>query len=235
MARHLFFTGEKGVGKTTLLKGLLAQYQGPVGGFFTLKTTGVRPGRYTVHLLRPNQGEKPREENLLFCCGDPVDSHIAARFDGLGCAALAAKEDAGLLVMDEIGPHEQGAQGFCKAVFQALDGETPILGVLQRADTPPVCPDRQPSPGAPGGGDPGKSGRAGPYAHLPAPRRDRLSRAKGEKQAVTNQTSKTTRRSRVAHNRLRLSQGRVPSVPRQGSSAIPSGRPKIGAHRDRRL
>ena len=35
MARHLFFTGEKGVGKTTLLKGLLAQYQGPVGGFFT--------------------------------------------------------------------------------------------------------------------------------------------------------------------------------------------------------
>ena len=71
MARHLFFTGEKGVGKTTLLKGLLAQYQGPVGGFFTLKTTGVRPGRYTVHLLRPNQGEKPREENLLFCCGDP--------------------------------------------------------------------------------------------------------------------------------------------------------------------
>ena len=60
MARHLFFTGEKGVGKTTLLKGLLAQYQGPVGGFFTLKTTGVRPGRYTVHLLRPNQGEKPR-------------------------------------------------------------------------------------------------------------------------------------------------------------------------------
>ena len=136
MARHLFFTGEKGAGKTTLLKGLLAQYQGPVGGFFTLKTTGVRPGRYTVHLLRPNQGEKPREENLLFCCGDPVDSHIAARFDGLGCAALAAKEDAGLLVMDEIGPHEQGAQGFCKAVFQALDGETPILGVLQRADTP---------------------------------------------------------------------------------------------------
>lgn len=136
MARHLFFTGEKGVGKTTLLKGLLAQYQGPVGGFFTLKTTGVRPGRYTVHLLRPNQGEKPGEENLLFCCGDPVDSHIAARFDGLGCAALAAKEDAGLLVMDEIGPHEQGAQGFCKAVFQALDGETPILGVLQRTDTP---------------------------------------------------------------------------------------------------
>lgn len=138
MARHLFFTGEKGVGKTTLLKGLLAQYQGPVGGFFTLKTTGVRPGRYTVHLLRPNQGEKPREENLLFCCGDPVDSHIAARFDGLGCAALAAKEDAGLLVMDEIGPHEQGAQGFCKAVFQALDGETPILGVLGRI--PPYMP-----------------------------------------------------------------------------------------------
>ncbi len=136
MARHLFLTGEKGVGKTTLVKALLAQYQGPVGGFFTLKTTGVRPGWYSVHLLQAGREEAPAEENLLFCCGDPISPALAARLDRLGCAALAAGRGAGLLVMDEIGPHEQDAQGFCRAVFQALDGEVPILGVLQRADTP---------------------------------------------------------------------------------------------------
>lgn len=135
MMQHLFLTGEKGVGKTTLLKGLLAQYHGPVGGFFTIKTRQVRPGRYTVHLLQAGRDEKPGEENLLFCCGDPISPALAARFDMLGCAALAAGGGAGLLVMDELGPHEQDAQGFCQAVRKALDGDVPILGVLQRANT----------------------------------------------------------------------------------------------------
>lgn len=136
MERHLFLTGEKGVGKSTLVKGLLAQYPGPVGGFFTIKTGQVRPGRYTVHLLQAGRDERPGEENLLFCCGDPIGPALAARFDMLGCAALAAEEKTGLLVMDELGPHEQNAQGFCQAVFRALDRDVPILGVLQRADTP---------------------------------------------------------------------------------------------------
>ena len=37
--------------------------------------------------------------------------------------------------MDELGPAESGAKKFCEAVLAALDGDLPILGVLQKADT----------------------------------------------------------------------------------------------------
>lgn len=135
MARHLFLTGEKGVGKSTLIQGLLARYSGPLGGFFTVKSAEVVPGRISVHLLRAACRELPSGENLLFCCGDPAEDVVARRFDRLGCAALAG-DAAGLLVLDELGPHEGDARQFCRAVLQALDGSVPILGVLQRADAP---------------------------------------------------------------------------------------------------
>ena len=35
MKRHLFLTGEKGVGKSTILRLLAASWEGPVGGFRT--------------------------------------------------------------------------------------------------------------------------------------------------------------------------------------------------------
>lgn len=136
MERHLFLTGEKGVGKSTLIQTLLAGYRGHLGGFFTVKSACVVPGRTSVHLLRAGCGDRPTAEDLLFCCGDRAGPSAAARFDQLGCAALEAGSHAELLVMDELGPHEGEALAFCQAVFRALDEDTPILGVLQRAQVP---------------------------------------------------------------------------------------------------
>lgn len=129
MKKHLFLTGEKGVGKSTLLKKLLPA--GNIGGFYTVKCQTAQDCP-SIHLLRP--GETPTPENLLFRCGRRHDAAIAQRFDCLGCAALAAPAD--ILVMDELGPAENDAAAFQAAVFRALDGDTPIIGVLQRADTP---------------------------------------------------------------------------------------------------
>ena len=61
---------------------------------------------------------------------------MVGRFDALGCAALRGSEGCGLLLMDELGPHEAEAEGFQRAVTAALDGEARVLGVLQRADSP---------------------------------------------------------------------------------------------------
>ncbi|HIQ69967.1 MAG TPA: nucleotide kinase [Candidatus Avoscillospira stercorigallinarum] len=136
MTKHLFLTGVKGVGKSTLVQTLLGQYHGTLGGFYTKRVTGVIPGVYSVHLLPADRPEPPSADNLLFCCGSAGRQAAAANFDRLGCAALARSAGAGLLVMDELGPHEAEARAFRAMVLAAVEGKTPILGVLQQADSP---------------------------------------------------------------------------------------------------
>lgn len=124
---HLFLTGEKGVGKSTLIDYLLAG-RTPCG-FRTCRVEGVL-SRPSVHLLTVPD-TTPTADNLLFYCG----AFSPERFDTLGVAALENRS-GDVLLMDELGPAEAGAEKFTAAVLAALDGELPILGVLQQADTP---------------------------------------------------------------------------------------------------
>ena len=123
---HLFLTGQKGAGKSTLIRGLLAEETGRLGGFFTVRHEGG------VYLLPAAKERTFTPESLLFRCGHGGDP---ARFDDLGCAALADTAGCRLLVMDELGPHEEATLRFQAAVFRTLDGGTPILGVLQQAQS----------------------------------------------------------------------------------------------------
>lgn len=124
---HLFLTGEKGVGKSTLIDHLLAG-RTPCG-FRTRRVEGVL-SRPSVHLLTVPD-TTPTADNLLFYCG----AYSPERFDTLGVAALENRS-GDVLLMDELGPAESGAEKFTAAVLAALDGELPVLGVLQQADTP---------------------------------------------------------------------------------------------------
>lgn len=135
MVRHLFLTGERGVGKSSLIKMLVEQAGDPVGGFFTVKSGNVFPGKSSLHLLSLAEPLISSASNFLAFCGEP-DEMTAGRFDRLGPAALSAVKNPGLLVMDELGPHESEAFLFWEAIFHALDGPVPILGVLQKADSP---------------------------------------------------------------------------------------------------
>lgn len=125
---HLFFTGRKGVGKSTLVRAAIEGKR--VGGFFTKRVEGLLE-RPSVHLLRAGTADVPSAENLLFCCGG-ADMQ---QFDKLGCGALADTAGYEMLVMDELGPHEEQAAAFRQAVLRALDGDAPIIGVLQQAES----------------------------------------------------------------------------------------------------
>ena len=116
---HLFLTGEKGIGKSTLLQKLLVGRR--ACGFRTVKAVEVYLGRTSLHLLRLDRQERPTEENFLCFCPPVPGGKTAEAFDRLGCEALA--------------PEEAGAEAFRTAILQALEGDIPILGVLQKADT----------------------------------------------------------------------------------------------------
>lgn len=142
---HVFLTGKKRIGKSTFLKKILAVYPKCPGGFYTVRTNAFLKTAYSVHLFSAKLPEKqriPTEENLLFLCGNPVYDPIE-RFNRLGCAALSSASASSLLIMDELGPNEGQALAFQKAIFTALDGFVPILGVLQKADSPFLSKIRQ--------------------------------------------------------------------------------------------
>ena len=52
-------------------------------------------------------------------------------FDTLGAAYIRAGKPDGILVMDEIGFFEQDAERFQSAVFDALDGDIPVLAAVK--------------------------------------------------------------------------------------------------------
>ena len=132
--RHLFLTGEKHIGKSTVLRKLLAGREGSVGGFRTLRI--VTPQGGAIHML-PAAGDAPcTAENLLLVKGRDSEREAAARFDAMGCALLEASRGCGILVMDELGPTEALALRFQRAVLEQLEGEAPVYGVLQQAESP---------------------------------------------------------------------------------------------------
>ena len=122
------------MGKSTLLAKLLCGLEGGAG-FCTVVLRGGVPPRRSVHLLDATRKEVPCQRNRLFFCGEGMDEAAVERFCRLGCAALAQHGHASYLIMDELGPHEERAVAFQRCVLQALEGDTPVFGVLQRAQS----------------------------------------------------------------------------------------------------
>lgn len=130
MAQHVFLTGRKQVGKSTLLRKILERYEGKIDGFLTVRTDEFLTDGYSVHMFRYGETAAANADNLLFVCGKQ-NLPASEKFDKLGCQLLAVCTDCSLLVMDELGPHEADAVRFREAVLRRLDGDIPILGVLQ--------------------------------------------------------------------------------------------------------
>lgn len=132
--RHIFLTGEKGVGKSTLLRRLLDCFQEEVYGYLTLpyQIGGVQKGYY-MHSLT-DMGEYENDCPVMIRRGQNKMLPIPQTFEYQGTAvvnaALAHPEKA--VVLDELGKAEKNAPAFQQAVFKLLDGQSLVLGVLQK-------------------------------------------------------------------------------------------------------
>ena len=129
--KHLFLTGPKGVGKSTVLGKLLENRETPAG-FRTLRVPEAGGG--AVYMLSPEDGEC-REEARIFSRRGNVTSLNASGFDRIGCGLLARSRGRGLILMDELGPAESGSPEFCRAVWQTLEEADHVYGVLQQAES----------------------------------------------------------------------------------------------------
>ena len=128
---HILLCGRRRSGRSAMIRRLLEGVRVPVFGYET-RTLGTRPDGYHEIYLYPYGAadtEKTEAKHVADCNTRrrQIRSEV---FDTLGVACLRARE-RGILVMDEIGFMESGAERFCSAVLEALDGELPILAAVR--------------------------------------------------------------------------------------------------------
>ena len=132
----LFLTGTRQVGKSTALRKALAASGLRYGGVMT--RFDARHGERKLYLLPYSVSEALPEgvPESAVCArmgagGRQADPTV---FDALGVRLLreaAADEAVDIVVIDELGFLEAEAEGFRAAVFEALRGPKPVLGVVR--------------------------------------------------------------------------------------------------------
>jgi nucleoside-triphosphatase len=141
--KNLFLTGEVGVGKSTIVRSLIyAHYsEQNVGGFKTVpymedgELKGYSISEYTAgldtlnsgYIVGVNIGGGHRKK----CIGRPEV------FESIGVEILenCLEKHPEIIVMDELGFFESEAENFKRRVYDVLDGNTQVLGVLKKRKT----------------------------------------------------------------------------------------------------
>lgn len=136
--RHLFLTGEKQAGKSTLLRRLIERRGLDCAGFETRPFfLGEEHRGFTLH----GRVDMPPFENDCIVCVRTAQRRsvpVLPVFNENGVVILQRSllSPAPYLLMDELGKLEREADAFCAQVFACLDGPKRVLGVLQQCDSP---------------------------------------------------------------------------------------------------
>jgi len=135
--KNVLLTGRPGVGKTTIVQGVLDELDVDAGGFYTreIREHGQRVG-FAIRDLRGREGvlahvelESPyRVGKYGVNRSDLEEIGVRALND-----AIAASR---LVVMDEIGRMELCSEAFQSAVMRALDAPVPVFGTIQGRPNP---------------------------------------------------------------------------------------------------
>lgn len=138
--QHIVLCAPKRTGKTTLIGRIIQEAAAPsigspmpVYGFQT-KKFACSDGINRICIFPAGQD---RTDNVIpdaryagSTCGYVRDVCTEA-FDTYGTALIESARPGGLLIMDEIGHMEKDASKFLRAIFEALDGDVPILASVK--------------------------------------------------------------------------------------------------------
>ena len=135
--RHLFLTGDKQVGKSTLLRRLIEAKHLHCSGFETraFYLDNERRG-FTLH----GRVDMPPYENDCICCARVAEKRsvpVLPVFEENGAAILQKSQSspAPFILMDELGRLEKQAGAFIEQIFACLDSDKRVLGVLQKCSS----------------------------------------------------------------------------------------------------
>lgn len=138
MIKNIFITGEKQIGKSTLVNHLINDMQLQVSGFQTLpyQIENQRMGFYLKGLVATKKYRNNRPISIQ--TSETSCIPMTDTFESLGVEVLkeSLKASTPIVLMDELGRLEQMATTFNKQVGQVLDSKKLVLGVLQQVQVP---------------------------------------------------------------------------------------------------
>lgn len=133
---HILITGDRGIGKSTLVNRLLQDCQIPLYGYRTKNVLCENGGSCGVYIysIRDQEFVNTQENCVASAVADPNHKGMIPHthmFDTLGVQYLSEAKPDGLIVMDELGFLETNAVEFQRAVLERLDGDIPVLAVVR--------------------------------------------------------------------------------------------------------
>lgn len=134
MKKHLFLTGEIQIGKSTALKRFFDISHVRADGFLTSFASRGEERELYIYRFDTLDGES---EGWLAVKIDSRGANIVPEaFNVYGADIIRASGRHGMIIMDELGVFEECAPEFKAAVFEKLDGDTPVLGVVKKREAP---------------------------------------------------------------------------------------------------
>ena len=125
--RHIFITGSKGIGKSTLLKAALGEITRGLLSFAVWNESTVHPD--CVRMVNAES----KEEAVIGKYENGRMQAVRVGFD-LGIKAVEAYDGEGPFVIDEVGFLEENAKEYHNALLKLLDRKR-VIAVLRKQDT----------------------------------------------------------------------------------------------------
>lgn len=138
---HIVLCAPKKTGKTTLIERIMQETKAgapsiPVYGFQTKRFAGS-DGVNRIYMFPTGHVQTnslPSDTCYLGSTCGRVRDVCTATFETYGTALIRSARPGGLIIMDEIGHMEKDARLFLQAIFDALDGDIPVLASVRYTD-----------------------------------------------------------------------------------------------------
>ena len=135
---HALIVGDRGVGKSTLIRRVLKELNRPVFGFETKKEEQLEdPIRgCPIYIYDAGKAHFQTLENLIGYHKERDIPAITAAFDRYSPRLMGPGAKNAVVELDEIGFLEAKSDAFCQAVLHLLEGKNPVIAAVKNREHP---------------------------------------------------------------------------------------------------
>lgn len=130
--------GDRGVGKSTLIRRVLETLNCPIFGFETKKEEQLEDAvrGCPIYIYDAGKPHIQTPENLIGYHKEADIAAITAAFDRYAPKLMTPVPERAVVELDEVGFLEATSETFCQAVLQLLEGNCPVIAAVKNKNIP---------------------------------------------------------------------------------------------------